>query len=94
MTTWSHTSQGIPNHIFHEVCEKKTNETVDILLEIGADPFSEDEQGVAAVTKAALSNVEPVEKLRSLMKFDITKVNITVLCNSNISSLIAMPLCK
>ena len=46
MTTWSQTPQGIPNHIFHEVCEKETNEGVEILLEIGADPFSEDEQGV------------------------------------------------
>ena len=38
---------------------------VEALLERGADPFSEDEYGVAAVTKAVLSNIEPRLKLSS-----------------------------
>ena len=46
------------------------------MLRKGADPFSEDENGVAAISKAALSNVEPRLKLRSLQNSDITKVYI------------------
>ena len=76
MTEWSQSSKGIPHHIFHEVCDKEKNEQVELLLELGADPFSEDEQGVAAVTKAALSNIEPRFKLRSLQSSKITKVKL------------------
>ena len=55
MNEWS---QSRLNRIFHEACVNCKTKTVEALLELGADPFSEDEQGVAAVTKAALSNIE------------------------------------
>ena len=77
MTEWSQSSKGIPQHTFNEVCDKEKNEKVELLLELGADPFSEDEQGVAAVTKTALSHIEPLEKLRSLTKCDSAKVKHT-----------------
>ena len=77
MTEWSQSSKGIPHHTFHEVCAKEKNKQVELLLELGADPISEDEQGVAAVTKAALSRIEPLEKLRSLTKCDSAKVKQT-----------------
>ena len=37
--------------------KRKTKNEKELLLEIGADPFSVDEQGVGAVTKAALENI-------------------------------------
>ena len=74
MTEWSKTTKRIPDNLFHRVCDKDRNENVEGLLELGADPFSEDDQGVAAVTKAVLSRVEPLQKLRSFKKFYTDKV--------------------
>ena len=61
---------------FNKVCDEQKIKKVEVLLELGADPFSEDQQGVAAVTKAALSNIEPRFKLRSLQSSKITKVKL------------------
>ena len=57
-----------------KVCDEQKIEKVEVLLELGADPFSEDKQGVAAVTKAALSNLEPREKLSLFKNFYTDKV--------------------
>ena len=70
-------STDILQHLLHKVCDKDITKNVELLLELGADPISEDEQGVAAVTKAALSRIEPLEKLRSLTKYDSAKVKHT-----------------
>ena len=74
MTEWSQSTKGIPNNLFHRVCNNDKNENVKALLELGADPFSEDRQGVAAVTKAVLSSIEPREKLNSFKNFCTDKV--------------------
>ena len=67
-------SKDILQHLLHKVCGKGNNENVETLLKLGADPFSEDEQGMAAVTKAVLSNIEPRQKLSSFKNFYIDKV--------------------
>ena len=74
MTEWSQSSKGIPPHTFNKVCDEQKIETVEVLLEHGADPFLEDKQGVDAVTKAALSNLEPREKLSLFKNFYTDKV--------------------
>ena len=60
--------------LLHYVCDDGENKNVEALLELGADPFSEDEQGMAAVTTAVLSNIEPRQKLSSLKNFYADKV--------------------
>ena len=60
--------------LLHRVCDNGENKNVEALLELGADPFSEDEQGMAAVTTAVLSNIEPIQKLSSLKNFYADKV--------------------
>ena len=59
--------------IFHEACDVGSNNNVNVWLLKGADPFLLDDNGVAAITKAALSNFEPRLKLRSLQNADIFK---------------------
>ena len=67
-------SKDILQHLLHEVYGKGNNENVKTLLKLGADPFSEDEQSMAAVTKEVLSNIEPKQKLSSFKNFYIDKV--------------------
>ena len=71
---WLKSSKDIPPAMFHDACDNATNETVKRMVKKGADPFSEDENGVVAISKAVLSNVEPRLKLRSLQNSDIAKV--------------------
>ena len=66
MNEWSQSSLSI---ILHEACDKCKAKDVEALLELGADPFSEDKHGVAAVTKSALSNIEPKLKLSPIKNF-------------------------
>ena len=52
------------DNLLHRVCDNGENKNVEALLELGADPFSEDVQGMAAVTKAVLSNIEPRTQIK------------------------------
>ena len=74
-----HSEHVEPNYfqiIFHEACDIGSNNNVNVWLLKGADPFLLDDNGVAGITKAALSNFEPRQKLRSLQNADISKVSI------------------
>ena len=69
-------STDILQHLLHKVCDKDITINVELLLKLGADPFLEDEHGVAPITKAVLSNIEPRLKLRLLQSSKFTKVKL------------------
>ena len=52
--------------MFHHVSDKSSSDTVTALLELGSDPFWKDGGGVTAIAKAALSNIEPRNKLKAM----------------------------
>ena len=66
-----------PSDIFHDICDVGSSQAVEELLKKGADPYSLDDKGVAAITTASLSNFEPRQKLRSLQNADVLKVTIS-----------------
>ena len=74
MKEWSRSSKRMLDSLLRRVCDHRENEHVIAVLELGADPFLEDEQGMTAVTKAALSNIEPREKISSIKSSYADKV--------------------
>ena len=60
--------------MFHYVNETLTSDRVTTLLELGANPFWQDETGTPAIVKAALSDIEPRKKLRTLQAWQTMQV--------------------
>ena len=73
-------SPEVSEYVFHKACEMGLNYSVQRMLENGANRFLEEEQSVVFVAKAALSENEPMLKLRTLQKFNVSQVCIYIIC--------------
>ena len=73
-TVYKGIDESQKKNMFCYVNEKSTSDRVTTLLELGANPFWQDEIGTTAIVKAALSNEEPREKLRTLQAWKTIQV--------------------
>ena len=73
-TVYKSINESQKKDMFCYVNEKSTDDRVITLLELGANPFWQDETGTTAIVKAALSDIEPRKKLRTLQAWQTTEV--------------------
>ena len=73
-SSFNHMIPEDAERVFYEACDKGSNDVVHCMLKNGASRFLDEEQGVMFVATSALTEHEPLLKLRTLQQFDASKV--------------------